>query len=414
MPPSAKSVIRTYLLITLLSTLATSLIWGIDTLFLLDAGLNIGQVFLVNAFFMVGQLLFEVPTGIIADTKGRKLSFLLGCTTLAIVTAANYVFWQTQAPVGFWIGTSMLLGLGFTFFSGATEAWLVDALTFTKHAGSLDSVFAKGQVANGIAMLGGSVAGGVIAQLTNLSVPYIIRAILLITTFILGLLLMKDLGFEPETTKSQKQQVKALWEDSIHYGIKNPPVRWLMFSTIFSFATSYFAFYALQPYLLELYKNPNAYSIAGIAAAMIAGTRIIGGVFAVKLNTLFHRRTTFMMVCLATSALCLFVFGLTDNFWVAVSFVMLWGFSFSASMPSYRSYLNGLIPSKQRATILSFDSMIGSGGSAIIQPSLGYLTQTYSYSAAYLVSGALQLISLPLLFLARRENASSDKIKNGQ
>ena len=73
----------------------------------------------------------------------------------------------------------MLLGLGFTFFSGATEAWLVDGLTFTKYKGTLESAFAKGQIAGGIAMLTGTLAGGVIAQVTNLGVPYVLRAVML-------------------------------------------------------------------------------------------------------------------------------------------------------------------------------------------------------------------------------------------
>ena len=76
-----------------------------------------------------------------------------------------------------------MLGLGFTFFSGAVEAWLVDALTFSgylREGGKLESVLAKGEIVEGIAMLGGSVAGGVIAQATNLGVPYILRAVVLV------------------------------------------------------------------------------------------------------------------------------------------------------------------------------------------------------------------------------------------
>lgn len=408
MEPTSKSVVRTYILITLLSTLATSLIWGVDTLFLLDAGLSIAQVFLVNAFFMVGQLLFEVPTGIVADSKGRKLSFLLGCATLALVTGINYVFWQTDAPVGFWIATSILLGLGFTFFSGATEAWLVDALAFTKYKGSLDSVFAKGQVAGGVAMLSGSVLGGVVAQLTNLSGPYIIRALLLIVTFALGCIYMKDLGFEPDITQKASVQIKKLWQSSVHYGLKNVPIRMIILSSIFSMTTGYFAFYALQPYLLELFKDPNAYSIAGLAAALIAGSRIVGGLLAPRIRLLFKKRTSHMLFGLTISALCLFAFGLVGNFWLALLFVLLWGFMFATVMPVRQAYINGLIPSKQRATILSFDSMISSGGSALLQPGLGRIANSYSYSTAYLVCGSLQLLSLPFILLARRQHAFSD------
>ncbi len=75
--PTEKGIIRTYLITTALYTLATSMIWGINTLFLMDAGLDIFQVMLVNAAFTGGMVLFEIPTGVIADTLGRKTSFLM-------------------------------------------------------------------------------------------------------------------------------------------------------------------------------------------------------------------------------------------------------------------------------------------------------------------------------------------------
>ena len=74
MTQQAKRVQRTYLLLTLLSTLAASFIWGINTLFLLDAGLNNAEAFAANAFFTAGMVVFEVPTGVLADTWGRRAS----------------------------------------------------------------------------------------------------------------------------------------------------------------------------------------------------------------------------------------------------------------------------------------------------------------------------------------------------
>src|SRR6267378_7587607 len=120
-------VLRTYVILTLLSTLAASFIWGINTLFLLDAGLSITQAFAANAFFTAGQVLFEVPTGVVADTLGRRVSYLLGSATLFVSTLLYLWLWHTHGPFWARAAVSMLLGLGFTFFSGATEAWLVDA-----------------------------------------------------------------------------------------------------------------------------------------------------------------------------------------------------------------------------------------------------------------------------------------------
>src|ERR671918_1528262 len=127
--PTPRSIQRTYLLLMLGNTLAASLIWGINTIFLLDAGLSNFEAFAANAFFTVGMVLFEVPTGIVADTAGRRLSYLLGTTTLGASTLLYVLLWQIEAPFWAWAVVSVLIGLGFTFFSGAVEAWLGDALT---------------------------------------------------------------------------------------------------------------------------------------------------------------------------------------------------------------------------------------------------------------------------------------------
>src|SRR5207249_8639868 len=189
---------RTYLVLLLGNTLAASLIWGINTIFLLDAGLSNLEAFAANAFFTAGMVIFEVPTGVVADTAGRRLSYLLGTVTLAASTLLYVLLWRIQAPFWQWAVVSILIGLGFTFFSGAVEAWLVDALTATGFTGELESVFARGQIVSGGAMLAGSVAGGFIAARTSLGAPFVLRAIVLGATFAVAFVLLRDIGVTPE------------------------------------------------------------------------------------------------------------------------------------------------------------------------------------------------------------------------
>src|SRR5262245_59456997 len=162
---SPAGIVRAYLALTVLETLAASLIWGINTLFLLDAGLSITGAFVANAAFTAGMAVFEVPTGIIADGFGRRASFILGAVTLVVTTLLYLLLWRVHAGVWWWVVVSALIGLGFTFFSGATEAWLVDALDATGFTGNKDAVFGKGQVFEGAATLIGTIAGGLLAQL---------------------------------------------------------------------------------------------------------------------------------------------------------------------------------------------------------------------------------------------------------
>jgi MFS family permease len=408
MPEAARRVQRTYLVLTLFTTLSASFIWGINTLFLLDAGLDNTQAFTVNAFFTVGQVLFEVPTGVVADTRGRRFSFLLGAATLLLATLLYLVMWQVRAGLLGWAIASILLGLGFTFFSGATEAWLVDALKATGFRGTLESVFARAQIVTGAAMLTGSVLGGFIAQATNLGVPYLIRAGLLGVTFLIALRFMHDIGFTPSHGQSVGAEVRSVLRGSIDGGLRNPPVRWLMLAAPFTFGVGIYAFYAFQPYLLQLYGDPTAYGVAGLAAAAIAGAQIVGGLSVPRVRRLFKRRTDALIVAGVVTVVLLAAVGLTSSFWFALVLIVAWALIFAIESPLRQAFLNGVIPSEQRATVLSFDNLMGSAGGVIAQPALGHVADVNGYGASYLVAAGVSLI-----FLARREKAVSDPITEG-
>jgi MFS family permease len=411
---TANRILKTYVALTLLSTFASSFIWGINTLFLLDAGLGITQAFAANAFFTAGQVLFEIPTGIVADTLGRRASYLLGSATLFVSTLLYLLMWQTSGPFWAWAVVSMLLGLGFTFFSGATEAWLVDGLRAAKYKGTLESVLAKGAIASGVAMLTGTLAGGVIAQFTNLGVPYILRAVMLLLTFIIAFGFMRDEGFTPKRSSSFLNEMRSIFKSSLKYGIGNAPVRWLMLSAPFAGGIGIFAFYAMQPYLLKLYGGPESYSIAGIAAAIVAGAQIIGGLLVPYAGKIFHRRTTLLLVGSASSATALALMGIVPSFWVVLVLLVVWSTVFAAAGPIRQSYINGLIPSEQRATVLSSDNLLSSSGGVVFQPALGKVADVWGYPASYIVSAAIQLLALPFMVLALRVRAPSDIIQRGE
>jgi MFS family permease len=411
MSPEPRTVQRVYLVLMLFSTLAASFIWGINTLFLLDAGLSSTAAFTANALFTAGMVLFEVPTGVVADTWGRRASYLLGSVTLAVSTVLYWLAWQAHAPFWAWAVTSVLLGLGFTFFSGATEAWLVDALKFTGFKGNLETVFAKGQIVAGAAMLSGSVLGGLVAQWTNLGVPYLLRGLALVVTFVVAFAYMRDWGFVPKSGKHPGREMGQVVRASVRYGLGNRPVRWMMLAAPFTFGVGIYAFYAMQPYLLELYGDEQAYSIAGLAAAIIAGAQIAGGMAAPRVRLLFRNRTSALLAGLLLEIGLLALLGLTGTFWVAVGLLVLWGLAAAATLPIRQAYLNGLIPSEQRATVLSFDNLLGSSGGVVIQPAPGKVADVWSYSTSYLVAAAFQVLAVPFTLLARRERASSDPVE---
>jgi MFS family permease len=416
MNAAAQRIRNIYLLLDLLQTLAASFIWGINTLFLLDAGLSNAETFAANAFFTAGMVLFEVPTGVVADTHGRRVSFLLGTLTLTFSTILYLLMWKWSARLWAWAISSALLGLGFTFFSGAFQAWLVDALNstgFEREGGKIEDVLAKGSVVEGIAMLTGSMAGGAIAQATNLGVPYIIRAVVLLVTFFVALAFMRDTGFQPTRGRSLASEIKAIVRSSLKHGLGNRPVRWIMLTAPFTGGVSIYAFYAMQPYLLQLYGDQKAYGIAGLAAAIMAGAQIAGGLAVPHLARIFGRRTTVILTATAAGSLCLAGIGLLPSLWSVVALLVLWALTFAAVTPVRQAYLNDLIPSNERATVLSFDSMLSSTGAVGIQPVLGRVADVWSYPASYVVSAAIQSLALPFAWLARQEAPPSDEIRKG-
>ena len=355
-------------------------------------------------------MLYEVPTGVVADTWGRRVSYLFGTITLAGSTLLYYFMWQTSAPFWAWALVSMLIGLGFTFFSGAVEAWLVDALHFTGYDGELEAVFGRGQMVGGAAMLGGSVAGGVIAQATSLGVPFLLRVGVLCAMFAVAFVVMKDVGFTPERSRHPLRDMKRIFTASIDHGLRNPPVRWVMLAAPFGAGVGIYTFYALQPFLLDLYGNEGAYGIAGLAAAIVAGSQILGGYLAPKIRGLFARRTSALILGTTASVTLLTILGVTTSFALALFILVLWGLVFAAVMPIRQAYLNGLIPSQQRATVLSFDSLMGNTGGVVIQPALGKAADVWSYGTSYVIGAGFQALAVPFLLLSRRERAAADTV----
>jgi MFS family permease len=413
MNAASRRVRNAYLALNLMVWLPTSLIVGINTLFLLDGGLSNVEAFAANAFYTVGLAVFELPTGIVADTWGRRTSFLIG-TVIQLASNLMYVAcWYWHAPFWLWAIASVLLGLGYTFFSGALDAWLVDTLKHAGYDGDLDPIFAKGQIINGASMLLGTVAGGFIAQLTTFGVPYLVRAGLQLIAFVIAFAIMKEVAFKP-STKRLATQVKELGHAALVYGLGKRPIRWTLLAAPFYMGTGIYGFYAAQPYLLKLFGNPHAIGIAGIAAAGIAGTQVVGGFAVPFIRKRFRRRTHILIASAALTVVALALIGLIQNFYVVVALLLVWAMASAASVPVRQAYLNSLIPSEQRATVLSFDSMVSSSGGVVFQPILGRVADTLGYATSYLVSAGIACISLPFLLAARRENVPEDQIKAGE
>src|SRR5437867_1319496 len=297
-PAVSARIIRTYYAITALFNLAMSLIWGIDTLFKLGAGLDIFQVMLTNAAFTLGSMVFEIPTGVVADTVGRRISLLL-CLATLFVTTLLYVGIAWRGG-GLWAfaAVSVFLGLGYTFYTGAVDAWLVDALKATGYAEPLEPVFARGQMLFGAAMLVGTIGGGL---------------------------------------------------------------------------------------------------------SLIAGNALVGPV-----SRVVRTRTGMLMLSVAVQAASIVLCGLLTDFYAVVALYLVYGAAVGLAMPVKQAYLNAHIPTAQRATIISLDSMFANAGGVIGQSGWGWLARVRSIGEAWAFAGATLLLGLPLYWVARRNDRRLD------
>lgn len=405
---SEQGIIRTYLAVTALTTLAQSLIWGVNTLFLMEAGLDILGVMVANAAFTVAQVLFEVPTGVVADTWGRRASYLL---SVAVIMAGTLLYvWAGTARAGLpaLCLASAVLGLGFTFYTGAVDAWMVDALHSVNSTMQTENVFARSAVVFGVFMVIGTTAGGVLGQ-TALWLPYIGRVVFLVPALVLGLTSMPDLGFQHRalTWSTVGSEVRTVAATGVRYGTRNPVVRSLMLAGCVQGLFGMYGFYSWQRYFLDLLGQDLIW-VSGLIAAAVGLAGAAGSALVRPLMVRRPRRSSVLMWTVAATSVCIVLAGMVRVFWVAVPLYIVACVLGGIGSPVRSAWLNACIPSEQRATLISLDSLFGEAGGTAGQLGLGYVSRVASIGTAWVIGGIVQIGSLPFLGLARHRGPASD------
>ena len=397
-----RRIIRTYLAIGGTTTLAQSLIWGVNTLFLLDVGLDIFEVMVVNAAFTVSQMFFEVPTGIVADTLGRRVSYLLSCVIILVATVLYLGLGLLEAgPVPF-VLVSALLGFGFTFYTGAVEAWMVDALQAVGYEGRLEPIFARYGMVFGVSMLVGTTAGGFLGQL-DLWVPYAVRAAVLVPAILIGVFWMRELGFTPRPLRlsSFGGETRRIARAGIAHGLGDRVVRFVMIASFVQGLFFFYGFYSWQRYFLDLLDRDLIW-VAGVIAALVGLTQILGNVLVGPISRRVPDRGSVLMVVFGITTVAIIGAALSGSFWIAVPLYLLATTAFGVYMPVKQGWINSRIPSEQRATIISLDALFNDGGSTLGLLGFGYISRAVSIPFAWLLAGASQAAAIPVVAAARR------------
>ena len=196
----------------------------------------------------------------------------------------------------------------------------------------------------------------------------------------------------------------------------HPVVRPLMLGSLVSMSFMIFGFYSWQRYFLDLLGRDLVW-VDGLISSLLGLSLIAGNALVAPLSRLVRSRTGLLMLSVVVQAAMATACGMVgrgvgspDRFYVVVALYLVYGLAVGVAMPVKQAYLNAHIPSAQRATIISLDSMFANVGGVLGQSGWGWLARVRSIGEAWAWSGVTLLFGLPLYRLARRNDRRLDAI----
>ncbi|HEY3561674.1 MAG TPA: MFS transporter [Kribbella sp.] len=366
-----------------------------------DAGLNPLQMVLVGTTLELACFLFEIPTGIVADLYSRRLSIVIGF----VLIGAGFLL-QGLVPAFLAIlAAQVLWGIGFTFTSGADQAWITDELG----AERVDGVFVRAQQFE----LGGTIAGTVTAGalgLINLPLPMVVSGAGMILLALVLAVFMREQNFHrtPREERETFRQLAETFRSGLEVARRRPVVRTLVIISLIAGLASE-AFDRLWSVKLLTFNFPTVFGTSDPAlwftALALAGTLLSLGA-SLLLNRFSAARlqashpTGILATLAALDGLGIFLFVFAGHLWLALAALWLRQIADTVASPIHSAWLNRHIDSRSRATVLSMVSQANAIGQVAGGPPLGALGRR-SLRGALLASGLIW-IPIPALYLRLR------------
>jgi MFS family permease len=386
-----KKILKTYYLITFAFSLAMSFFFATYVLFLTDAGLNFFQVNLINAAFMLAGFFLEIPTGALADSYGRKFSFVCSCFILSI--SMIVYFFSTS----FWwfILAEIICALAMAFYSGAFEAWLVDSIRFYDQKYDMIKVFKSSAQIDKLGLVIGSVAGAYAGKI-DLALPWLLSGIGMLIVGIISQIIMKEEYFIRQPNgQNGFNGIKKIASESIKFGLKSKPIFWI----ILAGAILGFAFQPLNMYWqirfsqqLGVATEYLGWLFAGAVIAMFIGAEL-SKKFLEKLS---EEKQAIMLSILLIS-LGIIAAAISNILWLALVGYYLHELARGSLKPLSKKYINDHALPEKRATIISFESMIVRGGCFVGLLVSGKIADMISIEASWLFAGLFLIFGVIVL-----------------
>ncbi|HZW03528.1 MAG TPA: MFS transporter [Anaerolineaceae bacterium] len=398
-PAPAESV---YLLIGALSTLAGTVMFTIATVFYVErGGLNPFQLVLMGTVLETSVLVFEAPTGVLADTYSRRLSVIIGTFVLG---AAFFVMgaWPTA---GVLLGLQVVSGLGYTFQSGALDAWLADEVG----AENVGRIYLRsGQINRFVGLAGALISVG-LASLA-LRIPMVAGGLIYLALGCALLVIMPEAGFASrQSGESEPQGLKSMlatFKEGLRLVRGRPVLTLLLVASLLFGAASEGYDRLYQAHLLADFTFPALGALQPIVWFGILSAA--AGLFTLAVVEIFRRRmeaasqspalaARVLLILNLGSTACVIIFALTGSFWLAVLTTLLRAALGGLIDPLYNAWLVQSIHPRVRATVLSMVSQGNALGQIVVGPGVGAIGSLISLRAAIATAGLL-LAPVSLLF----------------
>ena len=404
-----KKTIQLYLFLSALFNLGVAFIGATYVLFLLGKGLNLFEANLVNVAFYATLVLFEIPTGAIADVYGRKLSFVIACSLFSLglfLYAISNSFW------GFALSESVS-AIGATFASGAFQAWLKDQLA---HQGqqNIRTVLSAENVLDQTANALGAIIGVWLYSHFSPSTPWLVGGI---TTAICGMLAsvwMREDYFtrekHPELAplaavhadiRNGIAKMRTGVSDSIRYGFRSESVRFLLVLGTAQSLVVTAPNMQWQPLFRELFGGIEKLGLMRVGMTVFLS---IGAALAPWFVRRVKNERKSLLICQMAIGVGIAGTVIFGNVLFALGTFLLHEIGRGAFKPIKDTYLNDQIPSEVRATLLSFENMshhIGGGIGLVVS---GWLALHFGIKTTWIVFGLLLTLSAAVNFHRERKN----------
>jgi MFS family permease len=382
---------RAYYLLTCVYRVAWSALGPTYGLFLLDRGLDLLQLNVVLAVYLITVCLFEVPTGAVADLFGRKASFLLSCVVRAVAFAMYYFSDQFHE----FLLAEVIDAIGTTLATGAFDAWAVDGVHAEGDRRPVDRLFARGQIlGQAMAILGGLGA----AQLAerDLALPWLIGCGGFFLCAGLGLMLMRERRPVVPAAPPPSSSLAGAIRDGVEIVRAAPVLRQLCLLTALAAFATMPAFQLWQPRLSRL--SGQGPWLMGWVWAFLGVASIVGSAAVPRLVPRFGRART-LALSFAWRAVTLGIAGAATGFPLALAGFVLQEIGFGINEPVLQAWMNEHASAARRATVLSIRSMaftLGGGSGLVV---LGWLALQTDIGVVWMTAAAIYGVSMAL-FLA--------------